>query len=273
MINTKAWRLLGLAAVGVVAFALVAACGGDDDTGGASGTDTPDTGSATSTATSASDSGNNTDGTATPTTGSGQDNGNGGGSDDGLAVLQQTANSFEAGTYHVVYSIESTSVTGTFTFASEPPASLLAMDGTMDGQTGNFSIINLEDATYFCNGTPGEEMCLKLAKGNTSAIPFQLPTALNADSVLGNVLDQPGVSANKTGSKTIAGITADCYDVTSTAGDSGSFCVGNNVILSMESDVDGEHYKMEATEVETDPAKIDISVPDYPVTDMTSLGN
>ena len=83
---------------------------------------------------------------------------------------------------------------------------------------------------------------------------------------------QPG-SATKTGSKTIAGIDADCYDVTSTDGQSGSFCVGNNVILSMEADIDGEHFAMEATNAETDPAKVDITVPDYPVTDMTSLGN
>ncbi len=271
--RTNAQRMLGLMVMAAMAFGFVAACGGDDDDDG-SNNDTA------ATATSGSPDGTgSTAETGTPTTAAASptsDSGSDGGSDNGgagLAVLQQTANSLDAGTYYLVYSVTGTSVNGTFTFASEPPSSLLALDGTLSGESGIFSIINLEDATYFCNGTPGEEMCLKLATGNTSAIPFTVPTAFDVNTFLGNVLDEPGVSAHQIDSRTIAGIDADCYDVTSTNGDSGSFCVGDNVILSMESDIDGEHYEMEATQAETDPAKIEITVPDYPVTDMTSLGN
>jgi hypothetical protein len=206
--------------------------------------------------------------------GSDPDSGSGDtGGEDALTVLQQTAAGLEAGTYSVVYEIQSTGVAGTFTFASEPPGSLLQIEGSLDGEDGIFMIIDTEDATYFCNGTAGAEMCLKLPKDNLSAVPFQLPTAFNADDILGQVLDEPGISATPIGSRTIAGIEAECYEVTTTDNETGEFCVGDGVILSMEANIDGESYAMQAVEVETDPGNIDIQVPDYPLTDFSDLGN
>ena len=292
----NAWRWLGLPVMLLMVLALAAACGGDDDGdnggnggGGNSGdsSDSEGQGSGNSdnadsddddsdSPDAAGDDGGSDDGGDDDDDGDAGSGGNSDGgtnSEDGVAVLRQTADAFDSGTFHVVYQMTGTGVNGQFTFASDPPNSLLGMEGTFEGEDGTFMIVNTEEATYFCDGTPGQEQCLKLSKGNLNAIPFELPTALNADDALGDVLDEPGVSATPTGSRTIAGIDAECYRVKSDAGESGEFCVGSGVMLYMETEIDGETYKMEAVEAETDPGKITITVPDYPVTDLSSFGN
>jgi len=204
--------------------------------------------------------------------GSSGSGGTGGGSDDGLELLQQTANALNDGTYFVVYRLQAEGLDGTFTFASEPPSTLFGLEGEFEGESGTFMIINDEEFLWFCSDSGGNQVCLKLKAGDLGFIPVEIPTALQADELAQSFVNAPGVTAAPAPGQTIAGIEGDCYNVTS-EGDTALICIGGGVILLMQGSIDGMDLSFEALEVELDPGQIEITVPDWPVQDLTALGN
>jgi hypothetical protein len=247
---------------------------GDDD---ASGSDDDDADDGSEDDAGSDDDGSSDDGedTGDDDNGSGSSGGSGGGSSGeggGLARLQQTANALTGTTYYVTYAIQAEGLDGTFTFASEPPSTLIGLQGEFEGQSGQFMIITDDEFLWFCSDSDGQQGCLKMKAGNAGLIPVEIPTALQADELAQSFVNAPGVTAEPAPSQTIAGIEGECYNVTSEA-DTALICVGNDVILLMQGTIDGEAVSFEAQEVETDPAAIEITVPDWPVQDLTAVGN
>jgi hypothetical protein len=296
------WVMLPLALVAMMLSA--AACGGDDDddngdddaseengdTGGGGGGSGPDGDSDADDEDdsengdepdSSDDDGSTDDDGSSDDDGSDDDDGGGssgsggtggGSDDDGLELLQQTANALNDGTYFVVYRLQAEGLDGTFTFASEPPSTLFGLEGEFEGESGTFMIINDEEFLWFCSDSGGNQACLKLKAGDLGFIPVEIPTALQADELAQSFVNAPGVTAEPAPGQTIAGIEGDCYNVTS-EGDTALICIGGGVILLMQGSIDGMDLSFEALEVELDPGQIEITVPDWPVQDLTALGN
>lgn len=257
----------------VAVLALGAACGGDDDSGnGDSGGNGNDGGAGQTATPTSSDNGNANGETPEATTdsgGSGDNNGGGTNSADALAKLRETAANLDTQTYRVVYDMTGTGIDGTFTLASNPPTQMFSIEGTVEGQSGTLMIISDDESTHVCTDFGGSQQCLKIAAGDQSSLPFTLPDTFRTDKLAEQVLDVPGVSVNDAGSREIAGVNADCYDVSSDQGDS-TFCVGNNTLLLIDGSYEGQQFHMEATEYTDNPGPIE--VPDWPVTDLSGTG-
>lgn len=270
MLRTR--RALLLLATTLTLLALAAtACGGgddDDDAGGGDG------GGAEATATS---SGNGSEPTATSTGGgnggSEDDNGEGGDGEDSASVLdrfRQAAENLDTATFHVVYEIQATGMDGRFTLASNPPDSLVGIEGTFDGEEGTMLIITKEEFLYFCTDSAGEQSCIKMKGEGSNAFP--LPTLIDVGSIVASAASVPGAEVKQVDGEEIAGIDADCYEYTS-GSDQGRMCIGDDQLLLMEGTFGGEQVSMRVQEITTDPGDVTIEVPDWPITDLSNLSN
>lgn len=275
------WALLPLALVALMVGAV--ACGGDDDDdagngddasedGGGAGRGDDDGGGDDSSGDGPDDDGGSDDGD--------DDNGSGGGSDpgtgsdddgDGLDFLRQTAASLENDTYFVTYDVQGEGLAGTFTFASKPPQQLFAIEGEFEGESGTIMLISDDEFLYFCTDSDGEQQCLK-TKAGSSLIPLGQITSLQTDEFADQVLNAPNVQSEPAGSRTIAGISAECYNVTS-EGETMLMCADDKTMLLLEGTFEGQAFRFEATTVERDAGKIEITVPDWPVQDLTAVTN
>jgi hypothetical protein len=287
------WLLLPLALVALI-FGAVACGGGDDDDdagnddagqegGGDNDDDSDANGDDDADDPDDSDSDGGTDSDGDDDDGADDDDGDSdsGGSDgssggddteDGLSFLRQTAGALEDSTYFVVYEMAAEGVAGTFTFASEPPLQMFALEGEFEGESGVIQIINDEEFLWFCSDSEGEQGCIKFAASGTGSFPIPFPTALQTDELADSILNSPGVTAESAPGQTIAGIDADCWDVTS-EGENVLICIGEGTILKLEGSFEGSDFSMEAQQVELDADDIEIVVPDWPVQDLSSAAD
>jgi hypothetical protein len=292
------WWLMPLALVALMFGAI--ACGGDDDDdnggnggdagqeddddgGGVDGDDDGDDGDADDDGDDAdsdgdgadSDGGDDDDGAGDDDDGDsdgGGSSGSGGDdSEDGLSFLRQTAGALEDSTYFVTYAMSADGLDGTFTFASKPPLQLFGLEGEFEGESGIIQIINDQEFLWFCSDFEGEQGCIKFAAGGAGAFPIPFPTALQTDELADSILNSPGVTAESAPGQSIAGIDADCWDVT-TEGETVLICIGEGTILKLEGTFEGSDFSMEAQQVELDADDIEIAVPDWPVQDLSSAG-
>lgn len=266
MFRTRKLLILAAAMLGLLAL-LAAACGGDDDNdGGSDGESEP-------TATQAAeDNGDGEEATAQPTEDGGGDSSDGAEEEDTAAVLgrfRQAAENLETSTFHVVYEMQSASMDGTFTLASKPPDSLVGIEGTFDGEEGTMLIVTKEDFLYFCTDSTGEQGCIKMKSGDTSAFP--LPTLIDVGDIVASAASVPGAEVKKVDGEEIAGIDADCYEYSS-GSDEGKICVGDDQLLLMQGTFSGQQVSLRVQEITTDPGKVEIEVPDWPVTDLSNVG-
>jgi hypothetical protein len=268
MFRTARTILLLSSAVAILALA-AAACGGGDDDNSENGS----SGNGEATATRAAD--DQDDPTQQPT-----NDGNGGSDSDsdgeeedagaGLDRLRAAASTIEEQTFHAVFEMAGTGIEGTFTIISDPPDSLIGISGALDGEEGTLLLISTEEFSYFSSDSDGEQNCLKMKAGSTSGVP--LPTLLDAGSLVDELASSPDTKVKRIGGETIAGIDTDCYEVTSAEGD-GKICIGNDMMLLLEGNFERQQLSMRATEFTDDAGKVKVTVPDWPVTDLTSLGN
>jgi hypothetical protein len=268
------WILVSVLAI----FAVSAGCGGgDDDDGGSGGGDDQPTAtsadggqdSETATATEGSSDDDSDDGGDDGNDGSG-DGGNGTDSDTGLAKIKAAAATLGQQTFHVVFEVQSASIDGAFTLTSEPPNSLVGMKGTIDGTAGSYLIITLDDFLYFCSDSDGQQACIKTKAGQS--IPIQLPTLIDAGDIANQIANAPDMSIEQVDGETIAGISAECYEFTS-PNETGKVCIGDDMLLSYDGTYEGNAVSMRAAEFTDEAGAIEISAPDWPTTDLTSLGN
>lgn len=252
-------------------FAVSAGCGGgdDDDAANGGGSDEPtatsaDGGQESETATAPSGSPDNRDDDDS------DDSGDASGSGAGLARIRAAAATLSEQTFHVVFEVQSATIDGAFTLTSEPPNSLVGMQGTIDGTAGSYLIVTLDEFLYFCSDSDGEQACIKAKAGQS--IPMQLPTLIDAGDIASQIANAPGMSIEEVEGETIAGIAADCFTFTSPQ-TTGNVCIGDDMLLSYEGTYEGNAVSMRAAEFTDDPGAIEISAPDWPTTDLTSLGN
>jgi hypothetical protein len=270
MFRTARTILLLSSAVAILALA-AAACGGGDDDNSEDGS----SGNAEATATPAPDG--QTEPTEEPSEepteeGNADPDSDGDEEDDGAGLdrLRAAASTIEEQTFHAVFEMSGTGIEGTFTIISDPPDSLIGISGALDGEEGTLLLISTEEFSYFCSDSDGEQNCLKMKAGSTSGVP--LPTLLDAGSLVDELASSPDTKVKRIGGETIAGIDTDCYEVTSAEGD-GKICIGNDMMLLLEGNFEGQQLSMRATEFTDDAGKVKVTVPDWPVTDLTSLGN
>jgi hypothetical protein len=233
---------------------------GDGDTDG----DDPDD--------SDSDGGDADDGAGDNDGDSDGDGSGGDDSEDGLSFLRQTAGALEDSTYFVTYEITADGLAGTFTFASKPPLQLFGLEGEFEGETGVIQIINDQEFLWFCSDSEGEQGCIKFAAGGAGAFPIPFPTTLQTDELADSILNSPGVTAEDAPGQSIAGIDADCWDVTS-EGETVLICIGEGTILKLEGTFEGSAFSMEAQAVELDADDVEIVIPDWPVQDLSSAAD
>ena len=290
-------RLL-LASLALLAFAAVAC--GDDDDGGADPTEVADDGDQGDDDGNGagnggdgdsddgdSDDGDSDDGDSGSSDGDGNGDGDSGSGDDGdsdsgdddnggsladaFESLSEAAESASGGSFKVTYQITSDipgegSTSGTYTIASDPPNSSITISGDFAGQDGNVTLITTEDSVITCFEDAGVGECISFPADAPGGGFFEVPDFLATDETLDEFIDEPGVDVTSTGSRTIAGIEADCYHVESVDEGEADVCIGDNRILFMETSSDEGDFSFEALE-SGDPSPADFEPP-YDVTEL-----
>jgi len=132
----------------------------------------------------------------------------------GAATLKKLATDLSGKTYQISYDLSMTqsgqNTSGSMTIAQKPPKSFTSFQTT----AGSFLLINDGTNTYSCTKDPtGAGQCIKSTGAGAAANPaagFSIADALSSltDSV--NVTDA--------GSRTIAGIDSQCFNVQETSG-------------------------------------------------------
>src|SRR6266550_3026555 len=235
----------GSAVVLVLAFVIVASCGG------ATGTTSATTGGAG--ATVAAGSGNPATGvpaTAGPS-------------------FAQVLGSAKATEYKVTYKLTTTvgadTINGEQSWFFKPPRARFDFSSTAGGQSSSLSLYALPDGTYMCFGGAGQTASCIGMTGLDTALQ-QNPAALYQEALLQHPDQYSGVLVE---TRQIAGQQASCYDVKSTAASAGltdgRFCYSSQGIpLLQRFDVQGATWSMEATNLSSTVPDSDFTLPSKP---------
>jgi outer membrane lipoprotein-sorting protein len=241
-------RWLGIAAFAALATVGLAACGGDDD----SSTPTPaattpagSTGTATRTATA---TGTAATSTATATTPAG-----------GADALKRTVSLEDGATYSVTYEVtfveDGKTTTGTYVVNQKPPKRA----GTLTFDDGTISIIVDGERTWVCTAEGSDGICLRTNRSpdDTTLLPSGSP-----DQVVKDITDEvDDTRAREVGRRTIAGVEARCWEITSSDGN-GTMCFSpNGVLLLNEGSFEGTSSRFVATRISS---QVDDSAFDLP---------
>ena len=154
---------------------------------------------------------------------------------------------------------------GTQSWYFKPPRSRFDFTSNVGGQTTSLSIFSIPDGQFMCFTTAGQATCLSLPPTGS---PMDTNLAASFQATLSDHPDQYG--GTFTGTKTIAGIQGNCYDVKSTAAaagglSAGSFCYSKEGIPLLSSfSVQGSTWAMEATNVSTTVPDSDFTLPAKP---------
>lgn len=165
----------------------------------------------------------------------------------GAAALKKLATDLSAKTYQVSYDLSMTQsgqpTTGSITIAQKPPKSFTSFQTT----AGSFVMINDGTNTYSCtkSGT-GAGQCIKstgaaTGAGANPAAGFSIADALSSLTSSVNVTDA--------GSRTVAGIDSQCFNVQETSG-TGVACFSKSdglATLIQSKDPNGDTTQLQAT--------------------------
>lgn len=250
-------------------FALLAtACDGDD--GGGDTTPAGETPAIDVTAEGANNGpvdGDTEDGDATD--GDGADG-------EGLQELEALASEAAEGatgkvTYNVVTETDGeTTMEAEWVFAQRPPDTRIELADETGGEESRVIVISAGGNYYYCISAAGEEYCMTSdaegAETATSAFDsfFSMPQDLAEDS--------EGVDID-TSQRSIAGVDATCFSVSSTLSDIGEnevcFSEGG-LLLYLNGESVGQSFTLEATSVSTDVSDADFEPP-YDILDLSGL--
>jgi hypothetical protein len=155
-------------------------------------------------------------------------------------------------------------MSGDQTWYFKAPKSRFDFSTSFGGQKTTISFFNLPDGSYYCFGGAGQPVsCLSV--GGVGSPLDQNAAAMTQRSLMDNP-DKFGAAFKET--KTIAGQTALCYDVTGGAGTfgAGTFCYSKaGLALLSQFSMQGSTWSMEATNVSTTVADADFTLPAKPL--------
>jgi hypothetical protein len=266
--------LLSLVLVALLTLALVA-CGNDDDSDPAppapngTPTETPSDDGDDDDA-NGDDADDNVD-TDRPTpddsdAGNGDDNG-----DDtarAIEAIRRAAEAREQRTLSVTYDIDWGMGTLTIETNSDPPRYSVAMSGDFGEGFGSF--VSIYDGTdnYLCTEEEGVGTCLSFPGDASDFLDDDLFFFLQSEEILGEIAEEEGATIRQVQGRTIAGLQAECYEVSSPEGD-GVICISPamDAVLLIEGTLEDETFRMEVTSISDrpDPSSFE---PPYPVIDF-----
>lgn len=263
---TRYLRLAALFGALVIVLSLAVACGGDDDDSGNNGTgNEPTTASTRETG--------STSPTEEPAGEADEDD-----SDEGLFERFQEAAANRPDTYLARYEMRSSDpeegeFTGTMTLAAKSAKEMFDLAYTDADGTGSMRVIIEGSTTIICveeAETGDEGTCFSMG-GGVDDSPFASLTAIfgTADELLNEIAEDDGLDVKRAGSKRVAGLDSDCYDVTGPDTE-GTVCIAKDENLMVE--VDGTFEGMETlfrlTEYTNNPGD-DLFEPPFEVTSLT----
>lgn len=214
-------RMRLLAASTLAAALVLAACGGDDDDGDTSTPAAPGGGGETATAAAPSPA-STRPGSPAPTQASG-------GSGSARDEFIKAASEARSARYTATYSIESSEMKGTMTFAQDGKKFAFKMDAS----GAVIAVINAEDATYTCFGAGGSGTCTK-GEPDPSLTTFDPAAALEG-------VDQAG-TVERVGERTVGGYASACWKSAGTSGEMTICIAKKEKVLTL---VEGAGAKME----------------------------
>jgi len=227
-----------------LALSLIVACGGATSTTGATATTAPATSAPAATASAARTSG------APTATGPGLGD---------VLAAGRTAQ------YKVTYKYSISgagAMTGEQSWYFKPPRSRFDFTSDVGGQTTVVSFFNITEGSFFCMSLGTTKTCFKAGAGMPNPIDSN-PAAMFAQGMMTNPSAYGGVFVE---SKTFAGQSGACYDVTSQANaGSGRFCYAQSGILLYQNfTAAGAGITLEATNLSTTVPDSDFELPARP---------
>ncbi len=167
-------------------------------------------------------------------------------------------------TYHVTATDAAQSFSGDQTWYFAPPRARFDFSSTFAGQRTTISFFVLSAGAYYCFAVGGQTRCLSVGGigsplDQNFAVVVQRDLTENPDHWGGTFKDI----------RTIAGLQAYCYDVTSaaanTAVSSGTFCYSKDgIALLSRFSASGATWSMEATSVSATVPDSDFKLPAEP---------
>jgi len=195
------------------------------------------------------------------------------GAADASAQLAATLGLAKNATYKITYKISATgsgadAFNGEQTWWVKPPRTRFDFVLSQGGQKLTIQYFSLPEGTFSCVNV-GIVQCTTVA-GTTGSPIDQNPAVSAQQSLIGNPTN---FSASASGSKTLAGQTASCYDVKSKASgtgfDSGTFCYSKDGVPLLSTftitQPQSLSLTMEATNFSTTVADGDFTLPAKPI--------
>jgi hypothetical protein len=209
----------------------------------------------------------------TPSANGGDEDEDGEGAGAGLEELESLAEEATEGvtakvTYRVATDVDGETFEGEWVVVQRPPDSRFEIASTEGGEEFRTIIITTGGKSYLCASIAGEESCLatEAEEAEAEAAPlgllFDIPQELAEDA--------ENVDLAETSHRSIAGVDATCFTVSSGLADlgEGETCFSDQgLLLYLRSEVDGASSVFEATSVSTDVTDADFEPP-YEIIEM-----
>ncbi len=191
----------------------------------------------------------------------------GGGDGEDLERLESLAGQSTEGviakvTYRVTGSSDGDTFLGEWVLAQRPPDSRFEISTDDGGDAFRTIIISTQGRAYLCFSGGGEESCIETTTEETSTETAPFDPIFDIPRELAQ--DIEGVELRSFSRRTIAGIDANCFEVSSTLADlgEGEVCFSDEgLLLLVRSDVAGEVFSFEAVEASTDVTDEDFEPP------------
>ena len=161
--------------------------------------------------------------------------------------------------------LAATAFSGEQTWYAKPPRLRFDFSAvvTSDGKPSVVSMYTLPEGSFICLVVAGQSQCIVApAQGS----PLEHNQAVLTQRAM---LENPGrYGSTFTGSRSIAGVTSFCYDVTATAGafSKGTFCYTKEGIQTLSAfTAEGSTWSIEATSLSTTVPDSDLTLPAKPL--------
>ncbi len=195
------------------------------------------------------------------------------GDGEGLADLEALAAEAAGGvtakvTYRYRSEVNGEVTEGEWVLVQRPPDSRFEISGTEDGEESRTIIISAGGKTYLCTSVAGEENCLAAETEVTEAETALLDPLFDIPQELAE--DAEDIDLGETSQRSIAGVDATCFTVTSGVVElgQGEVCFSDEgVLLLVQGESGGDSFSFEATSVSTDVTDADFEPP-YPIIEL-----